>query len=288
MQSPMTDAAVPSRDQVQAAVNEVGFWWHSIDVGQGVVTPGAKTQSVITDELQSLRLPDLTGKSVLDIGAYDGFYSFAAERMNAARVLALDRFARSIDLAGAARYRLECKAKGIQPQPVESTPHWQPHALPGKRGFDTAHRLLRSNVEVRVDEFMAMDGSALGTFDVVFYLGVLYHMQDPLGSLKRLASVTRELAVIETHAIAVPGYDHLELCEFYSGSQLNRDPSNWWGPNIKAIVGMCRAAGFSRVEIVAGRIPRGARARLKQGAIALLSVITRRPYYFRAVVHAWK
>jgi hypothetical protein len=39
---------------------------------------------------------------------------------------------------------------------------------------------------------------------------------------------------------------------------------------------------------VAGRIPRGARARLKQGAIALLSVITRRPYYFRAVVHAWK
>jgi tRNA (mo5U34)-methyltransferase len=283
-----TNASGLSRIELQAAVEAVGFWWHSIDLGQGVVTPGAKTATVIQRELQSLRLPNLNGKSVLDIGAYDGYYSFAAERRNAARVVALDHFAWAIDLPAAARYRQDCRRRGIEPQPVEQTPNWQPTLLPGKRGFDTARRALRSNVEVVVDEFMTMDLTSLGAFDVTLYLGVLYHMQDPLGSLRRLASVTRELAVIETHAIALPGYEHLELCQFYSSSQLNRDPSNWWGPNLNAILGMCSAAGFSRVEVVAGRIPEGAGPRLKQTAMALLSYLTRRPYYFRAVIHAWK
>jgi tRNA (mo5U34)-methyltransferase len=278
----------PSRENLQAAVDAVGFWWHSIDLGHGVVTPGAKSLSHITRELESLRLPDLRGKSVLDIGAYDGYYSFAAERLNAARVVALDRFAWSIDLPAAERYRRECKAKGVDPRPVEETPNWKPETLPGKRGFDTAHSALHSKVEVMVDEFMTMDVAPLGIFDVVLYLGVLYHMEDPLRSLKRLAGVTRELAVIETHAVALPGYEHLELSEFYSSSQLNRDPSNWWGPNLKALVGLCRAAGFTRVEIVAGRMPRGWKQRLKQAAIALLSYLTRRPYHFRAVIHAWK
>jgi tRNA (mo5U34)-methyltransferase len=278
----------PSRNELQADVDAVGFWWHSIDLGQGVVTPGAKSFPAITRELKSLRLPDLKGKSVLDIGAYDGFYSFAAERMNAERVVALDRYAWSIDLPAAAKYRSECKVRGVEPKPVEETPNWQPGTLPGKRGFDTAHRGLGSRVEVIVDEFMEMDVAPLGQFDVVLYLGVLYHMQDPLGSLKRLASVTRELAVIETHAISVPGCEHLELCEFYSSAQLNRDPSNWWGPNLTALVGMCKAAGFSRVEVVAGRVPQGARERLKQAAIAARSFLTRQPYHFRAVIHAWK
>jgi tRNA (mo5U34)-methyltransferase len=277
-----------SRSDLQAAVEKVGFWWHSIDVGQGIVTPGAKTPRVIARELESLRLPDLSGKTVLDIGAYDGYYSFAAERMNASRVVALDRFAWCIDLPAAAKYGEECKRKAVDPEPVEQTPHWQPALLPGKRGFDMAHSALRSKVEVVVDEFHTMDVARLGEFDVTLYLGVLYHMQDPLACLKRLAGVTRQLAVIETHAVALAGYEHLEVCEFYSGAQLNRDASNWWGPNLKALVGMCLASGFSRVEVVAGRIPDGALPRLRQAAIAVASYLRRRAYYFRAVVHAWK
>ena len=118
-----------------------------------------------------------------------------------------------------------------------------------KSGYDTAHKALNSKVETVVDDFMTMDLEPLGTFDVVFFLGVLYHMENPLASLRRVASLTNGLAIIETHAIIVAGFEHLELCEFYSSNQLNGDVSNWWGPNLKALEGMCRAAGFARVEV---------------------------------------
>ena len=52
-------------------------WWHSIDLGHGIVTKGFKGPPEIHQyELESLRLPDLRDKTVLDIGAHDGFFSF--------------------------------------------------------------------------------------------------------------------------------------------------------------------------------------------------------------------
>ena len=282
------EVAPVAKEDLQACADSVGFWWHSIDLGHGVVTRGAKTPAAIAREFKSLRLPDLAGKSVLDIGAYDGYYSFAAERLGALRVVALDHFVWAMDLPKANAYWRECKQRRMVPEPVQQTPYWQPELLPGKRGFDAAHRALRSRVEVVVDDFMTMDLTPLGSFDVTLFMGVLYHMQDALGSLRRLAAVTKELAIIETHAIAVPGYEHLELCEFYSSNQLNGDTTNWWGPNLKALQGMCRAAGFSRVEVVVGKIPDTGIQRARQAAGAVLSYIGRRPYHFRAVVHAWK
>jgi tRNA (mo5U34)-methyltransferase len=65
-------------------------WWHPIDLGNGVVTPGI---DCTPSRLAEIRLPeDLRGKSVLDIGAWDGFFSFEAERRGARRVLATDSF----------------------------------------------------------------------------------------------------------------------------------------------------------------------------------------------------
>ena len=63
-------------------------WWHKIDLGNGIITPG-KVNTF--EKLKRIGLPDdLTGKSVLDIGAWDGFYSFEAERRGASRVVAID------------------------------------------------------------------------------------------------------------------------------------------------------------------------------------------------------
>lgn len=277
-----------TKEHLQACADSVKFWWHSIDLGQGVVTKGAKTHAAISQELQSLRIPDLRGKTVLDIGAYDGYYSFVAERMQAARVVALDHFVWALDLPRAIAYWSECKERNIVPLPLEETDHWQPEGLPGKLGFDTAHSALRSKVEVVVEDFMRMDCKTLGSFDVTFFMGVLYHMQDPLGSLTRLASVTKELAIIETHAVSIPGYEHLELSEFYSANQLNGDATNWWGPNLRALVGMCRAAGFNRIEVVSETNPETPAHFLRRVIASAMAYITRRPRYFRAVVHAWK
>jgi tRNA (mo5U34)-methyltransferase len=282
--------AAYSKAQLQDMAESAGFWWHSIDLGQGVVTKGTKTPRVLLRELESMRLPDLQGKTVLDIGAYDGFFSFEAERRGARRVVALDRYVWSLDLPGHIAYWRECKERGVVPLPNEETPHWQPDKLPGKRAYDVAHKALHSKVETVVDDFMKMDLRALGTFDVVLFLGVLYHMENPLASLKRVASVTKELAIIETHAIVTPGYEHLEICEFYSSNQLNGDVSNWWGPNLRALEGLCRAAGFARVEVPRLSLHRKMRAVAGQVVRAFSSPragLTPR-LHVRATAHAWK
>lgn len=71
-----------------AAENEV--WFHSVKLGHAVVTKVQKTAPTLAKELEALQLPPLAGKSVLDIGAHDGFYSFEAECRDASRVVSLD------------------------------------------------------------------------------------------------------------------------------------------------------------------------------------------------------
>ena len=73
--------------QLRREISEVSFWWHAIDLGDGIVTPGVKGggASFMARELRSLEIPDLNGRTVLDIGAWDGFYSFETERRGAAR-----------------------------------------------------------------------------------------------------------------------------------------------------------------------------------------------------------
>ncbi len=227
----------------------VPFWWHSIDLGDGVVTSGRKSQAQLQQEWAALQLPDLSGRTVLDVGAWDGWFSFEAERRGAARVVALDRYVWSLDVARQQQYWAECRQNGTVPQPYHLVPElWHPDTLPGKVGFDTAHRALDSKVESVVGDFMTMDLDRLGTFDVVLFLGVIAQVRHPLLALERLARVTREVLVVETDAVAIPGFEHHGFCEFFEANELNGDVNNWWAPNQRALVGMCRAAGFPRVE----------------------------------------
>jgi tRNA (mo5U34)-methyltransferase len=269
--------AEPSERQLelQRLVATVPVWFHSIDFGEGVVSPGVKSADLLRAELHALRLPDLTGKTVLDIGAWDGFYTFAAERAGAARVVALDHYAWSLDFTDLPAYVERCREQGLKPQPWDTVPEaWRPHELPGKRGFDLGRSVLGSRAEPLVADFMTTDLEALGTFDVVFYLGVLYHMQDPLRAMRRVAAVTREVAVIETAAVVVQDQEDRALVEFFPEDGLGDDPTNWWAPNETALHGLCRAAGFARVETVIPPPPPEL-------------VAVNGPYY-RAAVHAWK
>ena len=58
--------------ELQNKVDAISFWFHSIDLGDGVVTPGFKSANTHKQELASFQVPDLRGKSVLDIGACVG------------------------------------------------------------------------------------------------------------------------------------------------------------------------------------------------------------------------
>ena len=108
---------------------------------------------------------------------------------------------------------------------------------------------------------MELDLQKLGTFDAVFYFGVLYHMicSIPALSLQRLAKVTRSLAHYRRlKQLPLPDMSISRVCEFYETNELNGDVSNWWAPNAKALAGMCRAAGFREVCVNPKRNRRGA------------------------------
>jgi len=249
-QTRIAASTVDSRE-LEHKVAAIPFWFHSIELAAGVVTPGLKSPEQHARELASLRIPDLRGKSVLDIGAWDGFYSFAAERLGAARVVALDHHVWCLDRQAKNRYKADCKKKGIVQQHPKYIPElWRVDELPGKRGFDLAHTTLESRVEAVVCDLMETKVEALGQFDVVLYLGVLYHMENPLESLRKVAQLTREVAIIETEAVAIGGHEARPLFEYFPPTaQLKDDPTNFWVPNAPGLIGLCETAGFKRVEV---------------------------------------
>jgi tRNA (mo5U34)-methyltransferase len=267
-------------EALRASVDEL-VWHHRIDLGNGVITPGLAASEQIADHL----FPPFAGRSVLDIGAWDGGYSFLAERNGASRVVALDHYAWGVDFSARTAYWDECRSRGELPDHRrDETDFWR-DTLPGKRGFDIAKRALGSAVEPVVVDFMTADPDALGTFDVVLHLGVLYHVKEPLTALERVRRVTNEVAVIETEAVWIPGFEDESMTVFFPGDELARDFGNWYAPNAAALVAWCRAAGFRRVDVVQGPppfVPRRPLRRLRWH----LDGNGRRSQPYRIVVHA--
>jgi tRNA (mo5U34)-methyltransferase len=201
-------------------------WYHSIEIEPGLVTPGSLTPEILRANLEHVRMPaSLHGLSVLDVGAWDGFYSFEAERRGAARVVAFD----------------------VTPADVH--------------GFRDARELIGSRVEYVQGSVYDLSPERVGTFDVVFFFGVLYHCRYPLLALDRLHTVCKQYALLETqyldnHVILPQGKSvplrklntrptDIPLYRFYRKDELIRgDFSNWFSPNRKALEESLWSAGF--------------------------------------------
>jgi tRNA (mo5U34)-methyltransferase len=246
-----------SSEDLQARVDALR-WYHTIDLGGGVVTRGVDNTP---ERLSRLGLPqDLSGRSVLDIGAWDGFFSFEAERRHATRVVASD--------------------------------HYSWHGLgwdtgKGKAGFELARATLRSRVEDVDIDVMELSPEKVGQFDVVLLLGVLYHLKHPMLALERVASVTKDLLIVET-VVDMVGITR-PAAAFYPARELDGDPTNWWGPNPPAVAGMLASVGFTRVDTIT-RTPSAAfrAARAAFHAIKRKTSVTAGFRQDRAVFHAYK
>ncbi|HEY2461828.1 MAG TPA: DUF1698 domain-containing protein [Candidatus Acidoferrum sp.] len=196
-------------------------WFHSISLGNGVVTPGAYDTSLVLDRIA---MPaNLSKLSVLDIGAWDGYFSFEAERRGAARVLAMDGYV------------------------------WLNKTWDSKAGFELARTVLGSKVEDLNFDVMDVAPENVGTFDVVLFLGVLYHLRHPLLALERIRSITTKLLIVET-AVDLP---HIQrpAAAFYPGSEANADETNWWAPNESCCIAMLKSAGFRNIKTVGRALP---------------------------------
>ena len=222
-----------SDEQIRQRIASVAHWYHQIEIRPGITTPG------INNSAHTLRQLDLAarydGLRVLDIGARDGYFSFELERRGA-EVVAVD------------------------------------YMDPTETGFPVARELLGSSVDFHVGNIYDLAPERHGTFDLVLFLGLLYHLRDPLLALDRIWDVCNPGAVLmlETqlldNALLVgegrfraladidPALTDVCLMQFYPEDALNGDHSNYWAPNAACTRGMLRAAGFSVTnEAVAGQ-----------------------------------
>lgn len=149
-------------DVAMSLLETVPFWFHtfSLNKSEGIYTPGeARDHGYRLDAIPGT----FEGMSVLDVGAFDGFYSYLAEHRGASRVLAVDN----------EQYRYWVRDRwGIE--------------LKGAEGFEAIGALLDSKVEYRrMDALDLADRD--GSFDLIFCFGLLHRVQDPLGLLRVLA-----------------------------------------------------------------------------------------------------
>jgi tRNA (mo5U34)-methyltransferase len=213
------------KETIMKKVAEIPFWWHNIELGYGIVTPGHYWNGrfdILQLLLEKLDLSkDLSGKSVIDIGAWDGFFSFEAEKRGASRVLAIDNF-----------YRMEKEGKFLDM---------------GNKGFEIAKEILASKVQYKIMDVLDLTPETVGMFDITLCLGVIYHVKNPILALEKVASITNEMVIIESCFINKGG--NIPLAQFIK-TEFQGDPTVWWIPNRACLEAMVRRVGFQKVQSV--------------------------------------
>jgi len=190
------------------------------DTGASPLSQEWRVRRRFARRLRLLGIPeDLTGWSVLDIGAWHGYFSFECERRGADRVLAVDRFA------------------------------WDRF---GMEEFLAAHERVESRVEYQHLDVHDLDVQAIGQFDLVLLLGVFYHLRNPVAALERIASVTKRLLICETHVLLPFIHERYPLVPFFPGDERTGEQTHdlCGIPTMTALTEMLRFAGFSEVETV--------------------------------------
>ncbi len=228
--------------QIRQGVEELGPWFYAHDFGNGLkTTPLIPPQVVgihdtrlamVKSEIQRFFGARARGISCLDIGCHEGFYSVAMAR-HGMQVTGMD--AREENLR---RARFVAAASG----------------------FDGVQYC-----QGRVETLAADQGR---TFDLTLFLGVLYHVEDPMLCLRQVAAVTGELCLIETQVVdEVEGYTEWgaqewkrpykgilalvdESGEFHAGNRETGVTPMATCPSPKALLFMLRQAGFARAEIL--------------------------------------
>lgn len=224
------------KEELKKQIDSFPFWYHKIDLN-GVVTTGwAPIDSEIYD------IPkDLTGKRVLDVGAWDGYWTFEALKRGAKQVVAIDNWS---DLP---------KAKDAYVTQKDYNPERKQWDT-----FDFCKSVLGySDEQCKRYTMSVYDAKSLGEFDVIFFFGTLYHLRYPLLALDILSSICKESIYVETaicddyspynDAIG-NGHNTSMVMEFYPKSELGNMDTNWWSPTLNCLANMVASSGFKTVD----------------------------------------
>ena len=209
----------PVREFVQRQVEAEPYWFQKIEVLPGLFSNGWSDPAV--EKLPYFGLPeDLTNKRVLDIGCAEGFFSFEAERRGAREVIGIDSFTDSI------------------------------------RRFNIAKAARQSNASAFLMNVYDLEPKRLGTFDVVLFYGVFYHLKHPQYALERIRSVCTGDLLFQTHIYEEPAVRGTPWARFFPHGILSGnnkelyDPTVFWLFNSVCCLAMLDHVGFTDLKVV--------------------------------------
>jgi tRNA (mo5U34)-methyltransferase len=212
----------------------LGPWFHNLHLPDGRQTapdhPLGDFPAFKWREVAPALPEDLNGKRALDIGCNAGFYS------------------------------LELARRGADVLAIDHDEHYLRQAAWARREFGLEERIALRELDVY--ELAGLDEQ----FDIVLFMGVLYHLRYPLLALDVVAARTTKLLVFQTltmewkeqpepivrddvayterHLLREPGWPKMAFVE----RKLFDDPTNWWVPNHAGVEAMARSAGL---EVIA-------------------------------------
>jgi tRNA (mo5U34)-methyltransferase len=232
-----------TQQEIQQQVTQLGPWFYEFDLGHGASTPSAlpaEVRQIFHTRLEMVNRaveghfgPRLASIRCLDMGCHEGFYSVAMARKGMALVRGVD-----VREANLSKARFVGRALGL------------------------------GNLEFRQGNCEALTPEEHGEYDLTLFLGILYHLENPMLCLRNVARVTRELCVVETQVIAEvegaaewgarawtrPYQGALALIdesgEFENGNAETGASPVAACPSPKALVFMLRHAGFRKVAFV--------------------------------------
>jgi tRNA (mo5U34)-methyltransferase len=203
---------------IRSQVADDGYWFQRIELAPGLITPG--WSDPLIEKLPYFGLPaQMQGMRVLDVGCAEGFFSFEAERRGANEVIAIDSSPDSVRRFGICRGALGARA--------------------------TAY----------LCSVYDLSAKAFGTFDMVFFFGVLYHLRNPLLALERILNVCAGTLLLQTATHEIPGSEHVPLAKFHPAGMESGppgkalfDPTVFWLPNGECARAMTSHVGFKDIE----------------------------------------
>jgi len=239
--------------ELQKRVGAIPYWYHRIELPGGVVTPGWAPINAARYCIPD----DLTGLRVLDVGAWDGYWTWEALKRGAREVVAIDDFSDdcgnpdNVKRNGWKTFDLCREAFGFRQVS---------HRSPSFAGSEP--RQWRNEAGQVVSRFdmsvYDIEDETDGDFDIVFFFGTIYHLKHPLLALEQIAKVCDGALYVETASLDEfspyrggigHGFDGNEMVmEFYPGKQYGNNDSNWWAPTLQCLGAMMESVGFEEVQ----------------------------------------
>lgn len=235
------------------------FWYHTIDLGNGLITPGAFDYR---PSLPSFKFSDnMEGMNVLDVGSATGFFAFECEKRGATVI--------SVEVPSMADYdrfpgetvqqvlkKLERGLSYLSSCTTEQADHVfrtntleELHHLFLDGPFKFCHKVLNSKVQRCYSTIYDLSKEKVGRddFDLVFLGDILVHTLYPLKALAAVASLCRGALIISQ---PLPKSLESQPAMFYlAGDEIGGDDATWWLPNISFFEQILRKLGFKKVGV---------------------------------------